>query len=313
MATTEITTTTNDATLTFGDRATLKEIADRLRVMMPNAQKLTEGEALAVAQVARAHDLDPFTGEVWGLKSKDGTWYGVMVGIKGQRKSARREANKENGTFWTEIKAVDASKYGATKPGSLVYECILRDTVTVQAWGKSVNILTTSGVPYAEAVAMLGACPQIVGIGIADPSENSKMAIHQRAKKRAEADAIKQRYDISFGAGIVNEGSKDLAQEVETVADEATGEIIDGVSIDVPPAPPAKTEAEKMQAEADYRDACETLSEDGQRYGDRPDEKLAWVIRNPQSTPQKQRAAQIILDWRKTHKTQAQNLAELGY
>jgi hypothetical protein len=159
---------------------------------------------LTVAQVAIAHGLDPFNGEVWGLKG-DGKWYGVMVGIKGLRKAARRQAEREGGTYWTEPPArVDPKQYSA-KEDAVVYEIRLRDTVTTQAYSKALYSLTTAGIPYAEAIRMMGNAPVWVGIGIATPDERSKLSIHARAKKRAEADAIKQRYDVEFTGAAMDE------------------------------------------------------------------------------------------------------------
>ncbi len=181
----------------FGDRSAIREVADRLTKMMPGMVRLSQAEALTVAQIAVAHGLDPFNGEVWGLKGENDKWYGVMVGIKGLRKCARRQASQEGGTYWIEFCRVGPEKYAAPA-NAIIYECHLRDTVTMQAYGKSLYALTQAGIPYAEAVHMLGEAPVFVGVGIATPEERSKMPIHARAKKRAEADAIRRRYDVQL-------------------------------------------------------------------------------------------------------------------
>jgi hypothetical protein len=190
----------------FGDRDSIREMAERIQKMMPGTTNLNPTEALTVAQVAVAHGLDPFNGEVWGLKSETGKWYGVMVGIKGLRKNARIQAANEGGTYWTEPPArVDPKKYGQPE-NAVVYEIYLRDTVTMQAYGKSLKCLTDAGIPYAEAISMIGKAPVWVGVGIATADERSKMGIHARAKKRAEAEAIRQRYDVQFqGAQIADD------------------------------------------------------------------------------------------------------------
>jgi hypothetical protein len=188
----------------YGSRDEIKELANRLQKMMPGASRFTESEALTVAQVAISHGLDPFNGEVWGIKyQKNGEWVwaGVMVGVKGLRKSARRQGN-----YWTEFRRVEPATYNAPA-SAVVWECHLRDTERVQAYGKSINTLTTSGVPYVEAIKMLGAAPVYIGVGIATPDEHSKMGLHARAKKRAEADAIKQAYDVQFGGAMMENGS----------------------------------------------------------------------------------------------------------
>jgi hypothetical protein len=233
----------------FGRRNPIKEIALRLKTMMPNAQKFTDNEANAVAQVAYAHDLDPFNGEVWGIKRADtGEWYGVMVGIKGIRKGAKREARRENGTYWLDVpRLADPKKYNVEKAGSIVYEITLRDTVTTQAWSKSVHDLTTAGIPYKEAIDMLGgSAPCVIGVGIADPSERSKMGLHARAKKRAEADALKIRYSLEFRGAQIS-----VEDEPETNGGEALppAEFVEGQ--EVTEAAEKKTEAQ-LQKELGY-------------------------------------------------------------
>jgi len=221
---TEIQKTESTELASFGGRDPIKEIALRLKTMMPNAQKFTDNEAQAVAQVAFSHDLDPFNGEVWGIKGGGGEWYGVMVGIKGIRRGAKREADKTKSVYWLEVpRIVDAKKYGCDKPGAVAYEIVLRDTLTVQAWTKSVGDLVRAGAAYKEAVEMMGGqMPCTVGVGIADPSERSKMSIHARAKKRAEAEALKIRYSLEFrGAQISVE---DDAENTPAY----TGDFVDG-------------------------------------------------------------------------------------
>ena len=65
--------TTNTALATFGERDEIKELGFRLQKMMPSAQSFTVDEALAVAQIAHAHALDPFNGEVWWICIQTGT------------------------------------------------------------------------------------------------------------------------------------------------------------------------------------------------------------------------------------------------
>ena len=57
---------------TFGDRDDVKEMGERLQKMMPGAVRYNESEALTVAQLAVAHGLDPFNGEIWGIKAENG-------------------------------------------------------------------------------------------------------------------------------------------------------------------------------------------------------------------------------------------------
>jgi hypothetical protein len=202
----------------FGDRDAIREMTERLKATMPGGRKLDDVEARSLAQLSLAHDLDPFNGEFWMIPSS-----GLMVGIKGLRKAARRAAREEGGTYWTEFRRVEPKERGASA-NAVVYECHLRDTITVQAWAQSIHQMTGAGVPYPDAVAALGPAPVVIGVGIATPDERSRMEIQARARKRAEADAIKQRYDIAFGNARFSD------EEPET-------EIVDAVAVDATPEP----------------------------------------------------------------------------
>lgn len=204
----------------YGGRDEVKELGARLQNYMPNAQKLNNLEAQAVAQIAVAHGLDPFNGEVWGIKGDD-KWYGVMVGIKGLRKCAHRQADLEGGHYWIDLSYADPAAYGEPAT-SIVAICVLRDTRSMTAYAQSLRSLRDSGMPYDDAKAEIGNTPRIVGIGIATAGERSKLRIHQRAQKRAEADAIKKRYDVSFGAGVYTESDKEvLAMSTEAIDGQA--------------------------------------------------------------------------------------------
>lgn len=234
---------TTDLTV-YGAREEINELGLRLQSFMPAAQSLTKTEAMAVAQIALAHGLDPFNGEVWGIKG-DNQWYGIMVGVKGLRKCAARQAREEDCTYWIDNLPCDPAKYNEPAT-SVVYECVLRDTKTTQAWGMAIKAITSAGATYKEAVEMIGKAPCVVGVGIATPSERSKMKIHARAKKRAESDAIKMRFQVSFGAGVFAEGDKEtpeIAYESEPV------DAVDGQAEEVrdePPAQPKRSEAQSL-------------------------------------------------------------------
>jgi len=63
-------------------------------------------------------------------------------------------------------------------------------------------MLLDMGIPYADALQMIG--PSASGCRDWDSKTNelSRMGIHQRARKRAESDALKQRYNIDFAAWV---------------------------------------------------------------------------------------------------------------
>jgi hypothetical protein len=257
----------------YGNRSDVREFAERLRVTLPGASKLSGGEVTALAQLSVAHNLDPFNGEAWMIPGS-----GLMVGIKGLRKAAQRQARAEGGSFWTEIARVEPEKYNAPK-NAIVYECYLRDSVTTQAWARSVNALTTAGIPYKEAIEMLGKAPMKLGIGIASPEERSKMDIHQRARKRAEADAIKQRYQVDFGDQVTITDDEPIQDYVETTVTEVTAsrpaDVISAeLGYDIPPEPPAQAEPE-IEYPAEL---AVVTNSDGIAYVSLDDKKLGHML-----------------------------------
>jgi len=179
----------------------IARMRETLCKLMPGGTRFTLDEAESVARVAVMHGLDPFNGEVWGLKGKDRTgndkWYGVMVGIKGLRKHARNQMSKSDGAYWGNFVKVDPTKYNANK-NDIVYEYHMYDTHTTQAYTHAVSDLRKAGVPYEDVVNMLGRSPKTVGVGIFVAGERTKLKPDAAAKKRAEADAIRQRFDVQW-------------------------------------------------------------------------------------------------------------------
>ena len=180
----------------WGGKDAVNDMAQRLLMSMPGARKMEPPQAKALAQIAVAHGLDPFNGEVWFIPGS-----GVMVGIKGLRKAARRQLQKDIGSdasFWTDFKrVVDPKDYGATDD-DLVFEYRLRDTASLDSWGRVVKKFRELGFELDEASAHAGPAPIIVGVGIYKKGEATKMQPNEVARKRAEANAIKQRFDVEF-------------------------------------------------------------------------------------------------------------------
>ena len=287
----------------YGSRDQVKEMAERLRKMMPGTVKLNDEEALTVAQIAIAHGLDPFNGEVWGLKSSDGKWYGTMVGIKGLRRAAKRQADREGGTYWLETPIrVEGKKYNEPDT-SIVYEINLRDTVTMQAYGKSLYALTQAGIPYAEAIRMMGNAPIYTGVGIVRANEQSKMKFHALAVKRAEADAIKKRYDVSFPGVEYTDTSEDAPADAllpEAVTEgEYTHPEPDPVSAPVV----VKRDKAQVMMELGLKDtltideARSMKNKDGAELGTLDDEQLKVLLNKFPSGAPLHKAAQLLLDF----------------
>lgn len=177
----------------WGDRKDIREIAERIKIMAPGARKLSQNEALALAQGAVAHGLDPFNGEIWYIPGS-----GLMAGIKGLRKAAR---NQIDGNFWTEFDEItdpDERKRLYIPTGALAYKCFLRDSNTIRAYSEAWKQLQEDSVPIEVIPDIIGSRPYTLGIGYFKKEEKSRMSPVQVAMKRAEADAIKRRFDLPF-------------------------------------------------------------------------------------------------------------------
>ncbi len=189
----------------FGKRDDLRELDQRLALMLPG--KLNKNERLALAQAAIAHNLDPFNGEIWMIPNR-----GLMVGVKGLRKKAREQINNK-GNFWIDFRAidnVDERKTLQINDGSLAYEARLFDTENVLTYTGLVERMLKAGMPWEVVKSMIGDKPYTVGIGEFKRGESTKMTPAQCAMKRAEADALKRRFDVPFGLAIADATDEEI-------------------------------------------------------------------------------------------------------
>ena len=205
----------------WAPRQDIRELSERLLAMTTGAQRLTSSEALALAQAAVAHGLDPFNGELWFLKDRGGRPLGLMAGIKGHRRSAHRQMREDGGgNYWPEFEqlGVDEKVALGIPEGALAYRCKIRDTQTVNHYVNEIERLLAAGLPWEAVQEIAGGKPYTEGIGYAEKHERSKMTLVQRAMKRAEADALKRRFDLPFGVAVGTAGDTDVI-EGEFVAD----------------------------------------------------------------------------------------------
>ena len=187
-----MTTRQSSALEAYGDGNDIKTLARRIRICLPGGEKLQEADALALAQLSLAYKLNPFNGEVWLIVDKNGNSRGTMVGIKGLRKAAREQSN-----YWTEfqILTVPEKKDMAIPPDALAYRCLVYRTDLMRQAAEVIKMMREAGMENAfERYAY----QPTAGIGYCLTSEATKMKTDQAARKRAEADALKQAFDLPF-------------------------------------------------------------------------------------------------------------------
>jgi hypothetical protein len=216
-----IVTKQTSAIAPFVSRDEVREIARRVKIMSPGGKKLTEPEALALAQGALMHGLDPFIGEIWYIPGS-----GLMAGIKGLRKAAKGQVKN----YWTEFNRItnrEEMTALSIPEGALAFQCLLYDSSTIDAYADAWAKLRDKGVPVEMIPDLIGRRPYVEGVGYLKAGEKTKMDPVQCAMKRAESDALKRRFDLPFGVAVTPEEVVDV--EWAVVDDEPATEIPEAV------------------------------------------------------------------------------------
>ena len=173
----------DDVTLVqYGDRDQVRELGSRIKRFLPNGNKMESVDALSLAQLSIAHGLNPFIGDVWWIPKK-----GIMVGINGLRKSARRVSPY---SVDIQLMRTNEREEHDVPDGAAAYIArLFRADI------------------MGQMVAARQPVYPFIGIGISAKEEwkphTQKPLPHTKslawvARKRAEADALKAAYDIDF-------------------------------------------------------------------------------------------------------------------
>lgn len=192
----------------WASRDDVRELGKRIKELLPGGQRLQSHEALALAQASVAHQLDPFNGELWFIPGR-----GLMAGIKGHRRAAHHQMEHEGGgNYWVEFigpMTVDELAEIKAPAGALAYKCRLYDSKNISTYVEAVTKLVAGGVPWDIVHNVMGDRPFIEGIGYYVQGEQTKMTPVQCAQKRAEADALKRRFDLPFTMAVGVNGDSD--------------------------------------------------------------------------------------------------------
>lgn len=185
----------------FGDKYEIEAVKARIVKMMPGALKAPDEIVWAAAQLAVAYRLDPFNGELYimptGRKQDDkGNWvddYKTHIGIKGQRKIARRKSD-----FVLNVRTMDPEEVKQYRR-----EDYMPNDIGVEATVIRLDLaqkFKAVGIQYSGSV----------GRGFwrvkakfnknewsADNIPNTWSA-YEVAEKRAEVNALKKAFDMTF-------------------------------------------------------------------------------------------------------------------
>ena len=179
-------TVNENALQAYGQNSDIEELGDRVKRFLPNGNKMSAQDALGLAQIAIAQDLNPFSHEIWFVPG-----VGILTGIEGYRKLARRVANYTATT--REMTNEERTKHSITSVDfgavcELYRPDVLREAIEInKAAGTTVIPVTPT-----------------LGIGIKRPNEKNAFMPNGRsfmwvAEKRAEADALRKAFDIQVG------------------------------------------------------------------------------------------------------------------
>jgi hypothetical protein len=181
-----------------------QHIAECIKLMIYNGHKLTDPEAMALAQYAVATDLDPFVGECYYLPA-----IGPGPGIAGWRKKAdeqlnyeREQAHEPLARMWCDYLDPVNGEVGQIEEGDYAVKAILHDTLSKTAWEQRVlkyyiELLKAGEKNWNAARELAGPEPTWSAVGVVRKGENfgrDAMPRYERACKRAEKAAIRKRF-----------------------------------------------------------------------------------------------------------------------
>lgn len=177
--------------------------AGQIKACIPNGKDLTDSEAIGLARISMATDLSPFTGEIWYIPKK-----GPHIGIRGLRRKAKEQALYSKDFRAMRDEEIEEHDVRACDVG---YICeLFRHDLTKEA----AQINQLAGQPVIPI-------KPIIGVGIwrlaykeiaqyKDDSVPHTKSPAWVARKRAEADALSQAYDIGINLPYSDVGNHNL-------------------------------------------------------------------------------------------------------
>lgn len=180
----------------FSEREDVKELAERIKLLIPGVQDLegyAEQGALALAQAAITSGLNPFMGEIWVLRQgRTGercTGFSIKPGIKGARRAARNQAAE-----WGLIPPYYRPMF---RTPSDFERKIMKAAQDAAAVACDLELLLPLDHPWYRDAD--GERYVVTGLGMA--GGGGRMAPFQQARKRAEEDALKLAFDLPIYGG----------------------------------------------------------------------------------------------------------------
>lgn len=247
-------TTTQQNVFAVSDRD--RKAARVLKMMLPYGGVLTDDNAMALLVYGRIHDLDPLNQECYFLVRERRNERGEVTkreelgcypGIKGKRKKAREQAH-----FKVEYSITDPKVLGLNEADiSICIKAELRDDKSTGEYIVNALKLTQAGFSREEVDKIIGKPPVVTGYGMVKKSELNyiKMEPVKLARKRAENDAITQRFDLPLSDALPEDDAPEMVVEIDGPVDneQIAANVEDGDFTAAVSAAPKKTEQELMR------------------------------------------------------------------
>jgi hypothetical protein len=200
----------------YGQVKAVREMTRRIKALDASRTPFNTGEASHLAQLAVSHNLNPFSGEIWAwiVVKGDKREFKWMPGRRGIIRHANEiAASKSTPDFtndwWSDerllTKAEKAELY--ISEFDMAYESKVFERVTYDPWKETFVVLVESGMTADKALEIGGHPPCSTGIGVLtqhemkelDKSRQNKMPHSNRCKKRAQMEALKNKFSLLFG------------------------------------------------------------------------------------------------------------------
>jgi len=181
------------------------QMAAEIKLMVGGGNKLTDPEALALANFAVVNNLNPTIGEAYYIPK-----VGPVAGIAGRRRIAAEAYKAEHGenaiyhiVFSNDARDLDGFiDYDHGK--DVAYRAELIDAFARETWVSQLREIMAmldekTEEKFVSAKEIMGERPSWYGYGVVKKSEydNPMYNKHDRARKRAESNVLKLRFNLA--------------------------------------------------------------------------------------------------------------------
>lgn len=228
-----IETTTGNLNIEPTRKLKIAQAAAEIRLMVRGGESLDDKQAIALGQFSIMNKLNPTTGECFYANK-----VGPVIGIEGLRRKSREQYHKETGgghTYWMDYQHPTTEEF-EYKTGDYVSKATVKDPQAIGEWLDKIERLTQlireggEKDPFTVAKDIIGPAPEWVGYGKVTKEESKnfskteRLFSHkERAEKRAEAAALRKRFQIGI----------DYADEADELFDPIEVEIVDAEVVEV--------------------------------------------------------------------------------